>query len=108
MMKSPIDAEGLIARIDANWALAGSRSVAVGPAEAPRGERSWRPVAFVSSTATVLARCMGGKGVPEEAARLVLADFPDTFAHWRAQRKKIAGTTSGSRYSRPTAGGGGG
>ena len=43
----------------------------------------WLSVSFVSSTKEILERCMREKGVPPEAAKVVLSRLPDTFKQWR-------------------------
>jgi hypothetical protein len=43
----------------------------------------WRPVSFVRSTKEILARCMHEKGTPDDDAKRLLDDLPDTFDEWR-------------------------
>jgi hypothetical protein len=49
----------------------------------------WRPVAFVSSTKQILARCMREKGVPAEDAKRLLDALPDTFKEWVGSRRGL-------------------
>jgi hypothetical protein len=50
----------------------------------------WRPISFVSSTKTILARCMREKGVREIDANRILATLPDTFSSWLRRQGELA------------------
>ena len=70
----------LVARIDDDWALAADSLQWILQRRRAGG---WRGVSFVSSSKDILARCMREKGVPPDAAAVVLAGLPNTFRQWR-------------------------
>ncbi len=59
----------------------------------------WRPVAFVSSTKQILARCMQEKGVPTNNATQTLNTLPNTFKEWQKTRPGLV--TDGKTTPRP-------
>jgi hypothetical protein len=67
-----------------------------------KGTKSgWRPVAFISTTKAVLARCMREAGVPQIVAGHVLATLPGTFKEWSRQQVATAGKMVGGGVEDP-------
>jgi hypothetical protein len=62
----------LVARIDDDWALAADSLQWILQRRRAGG-----------SSKDILARCMREKGVPPDAAAVVLAGLPNTFRQWR-------------------------
>ena len=59
----------------------------------------WEPLSFVSSTKTVLARCLREKHCPPADAERLLAGLPATFDEWLAAG---GGATVGRHPPYPT------
>jgi hypothetical protein len=62
------------------WVL--KRFIGTRKSGARAGQEIWEDVAFVSSTKTILARCMREKGVPADDIHIALDCLPDTFAEF--------------------------
>jgi hypothetical protein len=69
--------------ISGNWALAtdGVQWI-LQRRRQTNGSPSWRPVAFVRSTAIILVRCMREHGVPPEDTDRLIGGLPGQFGEW--------------------------
>lgn len=90
--------ERILFRLRQGWALGADREQWILYRRRARNrwtERSWRPVAFIGSTRTVLQRVLREKGaVVDPEGQAALAALPATFREWRDERgvaRRIAG-----------------
>jgi hypothetical protein len=62
----------------------------------------WKSISFVSSTKTILARCMREKDCPPEDAERLLAGLPDTFDEWmQASGRQLFGRSEAAEEADP-------
>ena len=87
-MSSPRMSERQFA-VCGDWALGADSLQWIVYKRASKLKGGWYGVSFVSSTRTILDRCMREKGCPELNRTVLLTGLPETFNEWNRRAKKF-------------------